>query len=163
MRCLKQAYGRFARSTTGIFPKGSKIEEDGRIAILRPTSLGFWRWHVERRPNFDSAAKVWTFTYYGYGVGVFPPGKSDFNQFLKAAHTVNLAQGEAFRSIKASSHAGALACPSRRLSSGALVRYGRSRQRQRAGSHTRPAAPSQAGRSVMDDSPAGVHRSDPIG
>ncbi len=45
----------------------------------------------------------WTFTYYGYGVGVFPPGKSDFIQFLKAAHTVNLAQGEAFRAIKAAS------------------------------------------------------------
>src|ERR1700692_1560077 len=38
----------------------------------------------------------WTFTYYGYGVGVFPPGKADFEQFLNAAHTVNLAQGEAF-------------------------------------------------------------------
>jgi beta-glucosidase len=45
----------------------------------------------------------WTFTYYGYGIGVFPPCKADFNQFLKAAHTVNLAQGEAFRSIKAAS------------------------------------------------------------
>jgi len=45
----------------------------------------------------------WTFTYYGYGIGVFPPGKTGFNQFLKAAHTVNLAQGEAFRSIKAAS------------------------------------------------------------
>jgi len=45
----------------------------------------------------------WTFTYYGYGVGVFPPGKSDFNSFLRAAHTVNLAQGEAFRAIKAAS------------------------------------------------------------
>jgi beta-glucosidase len=43
----------------------------------------------------------WTFTYYGYGIGVFPPGKADFDQFLKAAHTVNLAQGEAFRAIKA--------------------------------------------------------------
>jgi beta-glucosidase len=45
----------------------------------------------------------WTFTYYGYGVGIFPPGRADFNQFLKAAHTVNLAQGEAFRAIKAAS------------------------------------------------------------
>ena len=45
----------------------------------------------------------WTFTYLGYGVGVFPPGKSDYNQFLKAAHTVNLAQGEAFRAIKGAS------------------------------------------------------------
>ncbi len=45
----------------------------------------------------------WTFTYLGYGVGSFPPGKADYNLFLKAAHTVNLAQGEAFRSIKAAS------------------------------------------------------------
>jgi beta-glucosidase len=45
----------------------------------------------------------WSFTYMGYGVGVFPPGKSDYNLFLKAAHTVNLAQGEAFRAIKAAS------------------------------------------------------------
>ncbi len=45
----------------------------------------------------------WTFTYLGYGVGVFPPARSEFNQFLRAAHTVNLAQGEAFRAIKAAS------------------------------------------------------------
>lgn len=45
----------------------------------------------------------WTFTYLGYGVGVFPPGKADYNLFLKAAHTVNLAQGQAFRAIKAAS------------------------------------------------------------
>ena len=45
----------------------------------------------------------WTFTYYGYGVGVFPPGRASFTEFLKAAHTVNLAQGEAFRAIKAAS------------------------------------------------------------
>jgi beta-glucosidase len=43
----------------------------------------------------------WVFTYLGYGSGVHAPGKKDFNQFLKAAHTVNLAQGEAFRSMKA--------------------------------------------------------------
>jgi len=45
----------------------------------------------------------WTFIYYGYGIGVFPPGKANFDQFLKAAHTVNLAQGGAFRAIKAAS------------------------------------------------------------
>ena len=43
----------------------------------------------------------WVFTYLGYGSGVHAPGRKDFNQFLKAAHTVNLAQGEAFRSMKA--------------------------------------------------------------
>ena len=45
----------------------------------------------------------WTFTYLGYGVGAFPPGKADYKLFLKAAHTVNLAQGQAFRAIKAAS------------------------------------------------------------
>lgn len=45
----------------------------------------------------------WTFTYLGYGVGVHAPGKSDYNLFLRAAHTVNLAQGESFRAIKAAS------------------------------------------------------------
>jgi beta-glucosidase len=45
----------------------------------------------------------WTFTYYGYGIGAFPPGRAKFDDFLKAAHTVNLAQGEAFRAIKAAS------------------------------------------------------------
>ena len=42
-----------------------------------------------------------TFTYFGYGTGWDPPGRTGFDQFLKAAHTVNLAQGEAFRAIKA--------------------------------------------------------------
>ena len=45
----------------------------------------------------------WTFTYLGYGTGAFPPGRANYQDFLKAAHTVNLAQGEAFRAIKASS------------------------------------------------------------
>ena len=45
----------------------------------------------------------WTFTNLGYGVGAFPPGRTNYTDFLKAAHTVNLAQGEAFRSIKARS------------------------------------------------------------
>jgi beta-glucosidase len=45
----------------------------------------------------------WSFTYLGYGVGVFPPGRAKYDDFLKAAHTVNLAQGEAFRAIKGAS------------------------------------------------------------
>ncbi|HYK37009.1 glycoside hydrolase family 1 protein [Alloacidobacterium sp.] len=45
----------------------------------------------------------WSFTYMGYGVGAFPPGRTSFGDFLKAAHTVSLAQGECFRSIKAAS------------------------------------------------------------
>jgi beta-glucosidase len=45
----------------------------------------------------------WSFTWMGYGVGAFPPGRSSYVDFLKAAHTVNLAQGESFRAIKAAS------------------------------------------------------------
>ena len=45
----------------------------------------------------------WSFTYMGYGAGVFPPGKCDYDLFLRAAHTVSLAQGEAFRAMKAAS------------------------------------------------------------
>jgi beta-glucosidase len=46
----------------------------------------------------------WTFTYFGYGIGIHPPCKAGgYGEFLKAAHTVNLAQGEAFRAIKAAS------------------------------------------------------------
>jgi beta-glucosidase len=43
----------------------------------------------------------WVFTYLGYGQLIHAPGKNNFDLFLKAAHTVNLAQGDAFRTIKA--------------------------------------------------------------
>jgi len=45
----------------------------------------------------------WSFCWMGYGVGVFPPGRAKYGDFLKAAHTVNLAQGEGFRALKAAS------------------------------------------------------------
>lgn len=45
----------------------------------------------------------WVFTYLGYASGVHAPGKSDFELFLKASHTVNIAQGQAFRAMKAAS------------------------------------------------------------
>jgi beta-glucosidase len=45
----------------------------------------------------------WAFTYYGYGIGIHPPNRTRFSDFLKALHTVSLAQGESFRAIKAAS------------------------------------------------------------
>ena len=45
----------------------------------------------------------WTVAYLGYGVGTFPPGRASYGDFLKAAHTINLAQGLAFRAMKAAS------------------------------------------------------------
>jgi beta-glucosidase len=43
----------------------------------------------------------WVFTYLGYGSGIHAPGRKSGADFLRAAHTVNLAQGEAFRAMKA--------------------------------------------------------------
>ncbi|WP_263354891.1 glycoside hydrolase family 1 protein [Acidicapsa acidisoli] len=45
----------------------------------------------------------WAFTYYGYGIGIHPPGRAEYGLFIKAAHTVALAQGECSRAIKAAS------------------------------------------------------------
>ncbi len=60
--------------------------------------------------NFGDRITVWapfnmpgTFTFRGYGTGWTPPYRANYDLFLKAAHTVNLAQGMAFRAIKAAS------------------------------------------------------------
>jgi beta-glucosidase len=45
----------------------------------------------------------WSVAYMGYGVGAFPPGRTNFGDFLKAAHTLTLAQAECLRSVKAAS------------------------------------------------------------
>jgi len=45
----------------------------------------------------------WAIAFMGYAAGAFPPGRTSFPDFLKAAHTIALAQGEAVRSIKAAS------------------------------------------------------------
>ena len=43
----------------------------------------------------------WVFTFLGYGIGIHAPGLTGIDRFLKAAHTVNLAQGEAYRAMRA--------------------------------------------------------------
>src|ERR1700759_5422000 len=45
----------------------------------------------------------WAIAYMGYAVGAFPPGRTSVSDFLKAAHTLALAQGESHRSVKAAS------------------------------------------------------------
>jgi beta-glucosidase len=42
------------------------------------------------------------FTVMGYLAGIHAPGRRDLEAFLRASHTVNLAQGEAFRAMRAS-------------------------------------------------------------
>src|SRR5262245_726569 len=43
----------------------------------------------------------WVFTFLGYETGIHAPGKKDMATALRASHTVNLAQGLAFRAMKA--------------------------------------------------------------
>jgi beta-glucosidase len=45
----------------------------------------------------------WAIAFMGYAAGAFPPCRTSFSDFLKAAHTLALAQGEAHRSVKAAS------------------------------------------------------------
>jgi beta-glucosidase len=45
----------------------------------------------------------WAIAFMGYAAGEFPPCRTSFADFLKAAHTLGLAQGEAHRALKAAS------------------------------------------------------------
>jgi beta-glucosidase len=45
----------------------------------------------------------WAIAFMGYAAGAFPPCRTSFSAFLKAAHTLALAQGEAHRAVKAAS------------------------------------------------------------
>ena len=43
----------------------------------------------------------WAIAFMGYAAGAFPPCRTSFSDFLKAAHTLALAQAEAHRTVKA--------------------------------------------------------------
>jgi beta-glucosidase len=43
----------------------------------------------------------WKFTFLGYGRGILAPGRANFADCMRATHVVNLAQGQAFRAMKA--------------------------------------------------------------
>ena len=43
----------------------------------------------------------WVFTTHGYALGTHAPGRTDLSETLRAIHVVNLAQGQAFRAMKA--------------------------------------------------------------
>lgn len=45
----------------------------------------------------------WNIAFMGYASGAFPPCRTSFPDFLKAAHTLALAQAEAHRAVKAAS------------------------------------------------------------
>jgi len=43
----------------------------------------------------------WVFTFLGYSRGVLAPARSNFAECMRATHVVNIAQGQAFRAMKA--------------------------------------------------------------
>ncbi len=45
----------------------------------------------------------WAIAFMGYAAGALPPNRTSFPDFLKAAHTLALAQAEALRAVKAAS------------------------------------------------------------
>ena len=45
----------------------------------------------------------WAIAFMGYAAGALPPNRTNLPDFLKAAHTLALAQGMAFRAVKAAS------------------------------------------------------------
>jgi beta-glucosidase len=96
-----------ARSTIGICRRGSKTAAgwpNRDLANYYAAYAGILAHYLRDRITVRAAFNMpWTFTYYGYGIGTFPPQRTGFELFLKAAHTVNLAQGQAFRAIKAAS------------------------------------------------------------
>ena len=47
----------------------------------------------------------WIFTLLGYMIGIHAPGRTGFETFARASHTVALAQGDAFRAMRASNGA----------------------------------------------------------
>jgi len=55
----------------------------------------------DRVPSWMIFNEPQIFTLMGYCVGIHAPGRRDPEAYLRASHTVNLAQGEAFRAMKA--------------------------------------------------------------
>jgi beta-glucosidase len=55
----------------------------------------------DRVTNWAIFNEPWIFTHLGYFTGEHAPGRTSLPDFIHATHVVNLAQGQAFRAIKA--------------------------------------------------------------
>jgi|SRR5215469_1808867 len=55
----------------------------------------------DRLHSFMIFNEAWVFTTLGYLLGTHAPGRTDLDAYLLSTHVVNLAQGMAFRAIKA--------------------------------------------------------------
>lgn len=85
-QALEDAGGWPNRDTAGRF-------SDYAHAVVRALGDRVGHWLIFNEPQI--------FTVMGYLVGIHAPGRRDRADFLRAGHTVNLAQGDALRAIKA--------------------------------------------------------------
>jgi beta-glucosidase len=84
-----------ALEDAGGWPNRDTAERFADYAALIGHALG------DRIPHWAIFNEPKTFTGVGYWNGTHAPGRKDWPAFLKATHTVNLAQGRAFRALKA--------------------------------------------------------------
>ncbi|MCG8589372.1 MAG: family 1 glycosylhydrolase, partial [Proteobacteria bacterium] len=86
-QALEDRGGWTNRDTAGRFADYADV-------VMRALGDGIDAWMIFNEPSI--------FTVMGYLVGIHAPGRSGLDNLLPAQHTVNLAQGEAFRAMKAS-------------------------------------------------------------
>jgi beta-glucosidase len=91
-----------ALEDSGGWPKRDTAKRFADYVELAASSLG------DRVSDWMLFNEPAAFTYRGYLQGELAPGQTSLFSFLRAAHTVNLAQGAGFRALKA-------ACPSARV------------------------------------------------
>ncbi len=84
-----------ALEDAGGWPKRDTAQRFADYADIVVRELG------DRLQSYLIFNEPWLFTTLGYLVGTHAPGRSDLYDFLYSIHTVSLAQGLAFRAIKA--------------------------------------------------------------
>jgi len=85
-QALEERGGWPERDTAGRFA-------DYAETVIRALGDRVSHWMIFNEPSI--------FTVMGYLAGIHAPGRRDPDAFLRATHTVNLAQGEAFRAMRA--------------------------------------------------------------
>ena len=84
-----------ALEDAGGWPERDTAQRFAEYAALVTGALGD---RIERWATFN---EPWIFTRWGYLEGIHAPGRCEPDAYLRATHTVNLAQGLAVRAIKA--------------------------------------------------------------
>jgi beta-glucosidase len=83
----------------GGWPHRDTAERFAEYAGIVGQALG------DRIPQWAIFNEPKTFTGVGYWNGRHAPGRRDWNAFLRATHTVNIGQGQAFRALRAANGA----------------------------------------------------------